>query len=85
MPLILTVVRASLTGAMLLLLSAVISGCAAGAPGAPPNPAIGGTARLEDLREDEPAATPEEEGLDSRSLIGLTEWIRDHPRRSSRS
>src|SRR5262249_44670305 len=32
----------------------------------------------EELRDDVPAGAPEDEGLDSRTLIALTEWIRDH-------
>jgi CubicO group peptidase (beta-lactamase class C family) len=34
--------------------------------------------RPDDLRDDAPASTPEDEGLDSGTLIALTEWIRDH-------
>lgn len=34
---------------------------------------------LEGLSDDAPARAPEDEGLDSRTLIALTEWIRDHP------
>ena len=35
--------------------------------------------RPDDLRDDTPAAAPEDEGLDSGTLVALTEWIRDHP------
>jgi len=35
------------------------------------------TPRLEDLRDDGASGAPEDEGLDSRTLIALTEWIRD--------
>jgi CubicO group peptidase (beta-lactamase class C family) len=36
------------------------------------------TARPDAFRDDASTAAPEEEGLDSRTLIALTEWIRDH-------
>ncbi len=32
----------------------------------------------EGFRDDAAAAAPEDEGLDSRTLVALTEWIRDH-------
>jgi CubicO group peptidase (beta-lactamase class C family) len=34
--------------------------------------------RPEGFRDDAAAVAPEEEGLDSRTLVALTEWIRDH-------
>jgi CubicO group peptidase (beta-lactamase class C family) len=36
------------------------------------------SSRPDGLRDDVGAVAPEEEGLDSRSLVALTEWIRDH-------
>ena len=36
------------------------------------------TSRLEDVRDDVAAGAPEDEGLDGRTMIALTEWIRDH-------
>jgi CubicO group peptidase (beta-lactamase class C family) len=62
-----------------LALALLAAACTLDAPaiGTPAAPV--GSARLEDLPDDAPARAPEDEGLDSRTLIALTEWIRDHP------
>jgi CubicO group peptidase (beta-lactamase class C family) len=57
-------------------LAALVGGCApdvavvkADRPSAAP--------RIEDIRDDTPVGIPEDEGLDSRRLIALSEWMRD--------
>ena len=38
-----------------------------------------GPSLVEGLSDDAPTRAPEDEGVDSRTLIALTEWIREHP------
>jgi len=62
----------------LIALAVIVLGCSAdGAVVGMRQPVLAVSA-AEDIRDDVPADAPEDEGLDSRALIGLTEWIRDH-------
>jgi CubicO group peptidase (beta-lactamase class C family) len=63
----------------ILALALLAAACSLDTPTiATPNAAVGAS-RLEDGPDDAPALSPEHAGLDSRALIALTEWIRDHP------
>jgi hypothetical protein len=64
--------------AALLSLALLVTACSVDVPTVATPDVPVGTSRLENLQDDTPAGAPEDEGFDSRTLIALTEWIRDH-------
>ena len=65
--------------AALLSLALLATACSVDAPTVTTPDVAVDTSRLESWQDNAPAKAPEDEGLDSRTLIALTEWIRDHP------
>jgi CubicO group peptidase (beta-lactamase class C family) len=61
--------------AAVLAIALLVVGCSTDGGHAPRGP--GAAPAREALRDDVPPVAPEDEGLDSRRLIELTEWIRD--------
>jgi CubicO group peptidase (beta-lactamase class C family) len=64
--------------AALLALALSTIGCSMDGAAVTANQSAVGAARPDGLSDGAEAVMPEDEGLDSQSLIALTEWIRDH-------
>jgi CubicO group peptidase (beta-lactamase class C family) len=64
--------------AALLSLALLVTACSVDVPTVATPDVPVGTSRLENLQDDTSAGAPEDEGFDSRTLMALTEWIRDH-------
>jgi len=63
--------------ATLITLALLVISCSTDRSGVTTRVAAGLTPQLEELQDDVASGAPEDEGLDSHTLIALTEWIRD--------
>ena len=64
---------------LLAALALFAAACSPDTSSAPRLDRAAGPSLLEGLSGDAPTKAPEDEGVDSRTLIALTEWIREHP------
>jgi CubicO group peptidase (beta-lactamase class C family) len=65
--------------AAVIMLALGVTGCSMDRPVVATREDAVAAARPEDFRDDAPASAPEDEGLDSRTMIALTKWIGAHP------